>query len=220
MNVLALEISTQQATLTEQKQNDVKAVVLELLEASCTECTSENVDRQSFSCFDESPSYVTYRARLEGTWEADSDSLISLIEEWVKGGEASVIVTGILMNVDSTCSVTISSLSEPECSKPIPSSVVTSTTSSPFPSQPPLSDTNTPVIIGGVVVAIVIVVTTVAITIAIIALVLKSRPQSIKKTSNEATAISMTTNTAYEMMKRGQEGMGGAPIVAPSDRDS
>ena len=41
LSVLALEISTQQETLTEQKLEDVKTVVLELLEASCTGCTSE-----------------------------------------------------------------------------------------------------------------------------------------------------------------------------------
>ena len=68
------------------------------------------------SCFEESPSFVTYRTRLEGTSETDSNSLISLIEEWVRGGGTSVIVTGILMTVDPHCSVAISSLSEPECS--------------------------------------------------------------------------------------------------------
>ena len=99
-------------------------MVLELLEASCTECTSENIERQSFSCYEESPTFVTYRARLEGTSETESDSLISLIEDWVRGGGASVIVTGILMTVDSHCSVAISSFSEPECSKPTPTSVV------------------------------------------------------------------------------------------------
>ena len=178
LSVLALEISTQQATLTEKKLEDVKAVVLELLEALCIECTSENIDRQSFSCFEESPSFVTYRARLEGTWETDSDSLISLIENWLRGGEASVIVTGILMNVDSTCSVAISSLSEPECFKPTPSSVVTPTTSS-FLSQPPLSVTNTctcsdntPSIVAGVVVAVVAIMVT-AVTVISLTLVWK-----------------------------------------------
>ena len=78
------------------------------------------MDEQSFSCFEESPSFLTYRARLEGTSETDSGSLVSLIEVWVRGGGASVIVTGVLMTVDSQCSVAISSLSEPECSKPSP----------------------------------------------------------------------------------------------------
>ncbi|CAI8054372.1 hypothetical protein GBAR_LOCUS29676 [Geodia barretti] len=113
------------ATLTEQKLDDVRAAVLEQLEASCAECASENINRQSFSCFEESPSFLTYRARLEGTSATDSGSLISLIEAWVRGGGASVIVTGVLMIVDSRCSVAISSPGEPECSRP--------TTTSPTP---------------------------------------------------------------------------------------
>ena len=65
-------------------------------------------------------------------------------------GGASIIVTGVLMTVDSECSVAISSLNEGECS----------------PTQPPTTDTST-AIIGGVVAVIVIVL--VAITITIIA---------------------------------------------------
>ena len=81
------------------------------------ECAPEIIDNQFFVCYPESPSYVTYRARLEGTSERGSDSLISLIEDWMSGGPG-VIVTGVLMTVDSHCSVAISSLSERECLPP------------------------------------------------------------------------------------------------------
>ena len=89
---------------------------MEKLSASCFECTitDDIIDKQSFSCYTESPSFLAYRARLEGTSDTDSGSLISLIEEWVRGG-ASVILTGVLMKVDPDCSVAISSLSEEEC---------------------------------------------------------------------------------------------------------
>ena len=98
------------------KLQHITAAVVEVLQASCGECVSEMViDNQFFVCYPESPSHVTYRARLEGTSEKESGSLISLIEEWVRGG-ASVIVTGVLMTVDPGCSVAISSLSEGECS--------------------------------------------------------------------------------------------------------
>ena len=95
-------------------------MIIQILKAGCAECSSDTLDEQSFSCFEESPSFLTYRARLEGTSETDSGSLISLIEAWVRGGGASVIVTGVLMTVDSQCSVTISFPSDPECSKPSP----------------------------------------------------------------------------------------------------
>ena len=81
------------------------------------------IDNQFFVCYPESPSHVTYRARLEGTSERESGSLISLIEEWVRGGKASVIVTGILITADPHCSVAISSPTEEECSLTVSSSV-------------------------------------------------------------------------------------------------
>ena len=123
-----------QVSSTEMKLEDISNAVLEELAASCAECgiTSDIIDKQSFACFRESPKYVTYRARLSGTSETDSGSLISLIEEWVSGGRASIIVTGVLMTVDSECSVAISSLSEGECS-PI---VIQTPTSSIYTIQP------------------------------------------------------------------------------------
>ena len=189
------------------------------MNTSCPECDigDDIIDMQSFSCSEEFPSFVTYRARLEGIVERDSDSLISLIEDWVRGGGASVIVTGILMTVDPHCSVAISSLSEPECSPAPPVTPLASPSPTPHDSRIVVSSAescvcsdNTPAIIGGVV-AIVIVMTTAGTIIGIIALVLKSRPQSIKKTSTEHTAISTTTNAAYEMMKIGTRGDGGCP---------
>ena len=154
-------------TSTDQKLEDITSAVLEELTGSCAECgiTSGIIDRQSFACYPESPMYVTYRARLEGTSETDSGSLISLIEDWVSGG-TSIIVTGVLMTVDSECSVAISSLSERECS----SSTTTSSSQS--------SSDNTAAIIGGVV-AVVIVLIIAVVIIAIVTLVLKHRRGSL-----------------------------------------
>ena len=106
-----------QVTLTEEKLEDVKSALLEQLKLSCAECSSDTIDMQSFSCYEESPAHITYRARLEGTSERDSDTLISVIEEWVRG-EDSIIVAGVRMPVDALCSVVISSLNEPECLPP------------------------------------------------------------------------------------------------------
>ena len=94
---------------------------MEKLSALCPDCgvTEADIDKQSFSCYPESPSYVTYRARLEGTYETESGHLISLIEQWIGDG-AGVIVNEVLMKVDPKCSVVISGLSEEECI-PIPS---------------------------------------------------------------------------------------------------
>ena len=157
---------------TDQKLEDITSALLEELTGSCAECgiTSDIIDRQSFTCYPESPTHVTYRARLEGTSETDSGSLISLIEDWVSGG-AGIIVTGVLMTVDSECSVAISSLTEGECS----SSTTTSNSQS--------SSDNTAAIIGGVVAVLLIIAITV-IAVVTVALILKHcrGNLSVKKT--------------------------------------
>ena len=148
-----------QVSSTNEKLEHITNAVLEELTASCAECgiTDDIIDKQSFACFPESPTYVTYRARLEGTSETDSGSLISLIEEWVSGG-TSIIVTGVLMTVDSECPVAISSLSEGECS-----TTTDSTT----------TNTTLPTIIGGVVASLFII--ALSVVIIVVSLVIKSR---------------------------------------------
>ena len=151
------------------------------LTESCTDCgiTSDIIDRLSFACYPESPTYVTYRARLEGTSETDSGSLISLIEYWVRGG-ASIIVTGVLMTVDSDCSVAIESLSEGECFEVPPITDPTTTSSMATNAD---SSTNTGIIIGAIVSFVVIVLIIAVMIVIIVALVLKNRrgDLSIKK---------------------------------------
>ena len=169
-------------THTQSSERDVKLeniadAVLEQLTSSCPQCGHVNIDRRSFACYPESPTRVTYRARLEGTSETDSGSLISLIEKWVRGG-ASIIVTGVLMTVDSECSVPISSLSEGECQPPITDPTVvptdsttdpTADTSSTDSTDKSSSDNNT-AIIGGVVAIVIVLI--IAITVAITCIVM------------------------------------------------
>ena len=156
--------SSLQASQTEQKLDDIRSAIVEQLEPLCPECSSDAIDRQSFSCYEESPSHVTYRARLEGTSERGSDSLISLIEDWVRGAPG-VIVTGVLMTVDPHCSVAISFLSEPECSP------------ATQPSECSCATNNTPSIVAGVVVVIVVIAT--VISVIFIVFILRSHRRCI-----------------------------------------
>ena len=173
---------------------DITSAVLEELTASRAECgiSSDTIDRQSFSCFPESPTHVTFRARLGGSSETDSVSLISLLESWVSG-RATIIVTGVLMTVDAECSVAISSLSEGECSMTTtqPPNMDTTTSSmttsdgSTTAATSQSSTDNTAAVIGGVVVAVVfiIAISVLILIFGIVALVLKSRRRefSIRK---------------------------------------
>ena len=90
--------------------------VVKQLIALCARCgvTTDNIDKEAFRCFSESPTHVTYRARLGGTLETNSSELIPLLEKWVRG-QPCVTVNRVIMTVDPKCSVVISSLSEEEC---------------------------------------------------------------------------------------------------------
>ena len=148
--------------MTNWKIKDITDAIIHQLNASCSECgiTNDIIDEQSFSpCFPESPTYVTYRARLEGNSETDGGSLISLIEEWVSSDGASINVTGVLMTVDSECSMAISSLSEEVC---VPTTNTTKTS----------DDSTIVAIIGGAVAAVVL--TFVTVIVIAVALILKS----------------------------------------------
>ena len=119
----------------------ITSAVLHQLTVSCTECgvTRAFIDTPSFACFPESPTSVTYRARLLGT-----DSLISLIEEWVSGG-AGIIMTGVLVTVDSECPVAISSLGAGECQQPPTTEPTTKpTTPTTEPTTKPTTPTTEP----------------------------------------------------------------------------
>ena len=81
----------------------ITTAVLQQLISSCTDC-NDIIDMQSLDCGSES--VIIYRARLEGTSQRDSNSFINLIEDWVTSGP-SLIVTELLMTVDSRCTVVI-----------------------------------------------------------------------------------------------------------------
>ena len=217
------------------KLEDITREVVEKVVTLCPECgfTVTSIDKQSFLCYPDSPSFVTYRARLEGTSLKDSEKFISLIEQWVMGG-ASVIVTGVLMKVDSKCSVKISDLSEDEClMKPaIAQSVSPSPTTPIMPKEQDSSSLTTILTVIGIIVIVAIIAITATI---IVVLVLRScqaqfnlknsakkcvsyhMPANInfisfahRSGSMEAKggAIQTTSNEAYEKMKQGRGGEG------------
>ena len=141
---------------------------MEILAGSCSDCsiTNDIIDKQSFSCYPESPSYLTYRARLEGTSERDSSSLVSLIETWVGGG-ATVIVTGVLLQIDSECPVAISSLSDKKCVNTLPPRRPSPTLNMPA-SYGSDGTPNTSVIVIVVVVAVIAIAIVIALIIGVL----------------------------------------------------
>ena len=162
---------------------------MEKLNALCPDCgvSEADIDKQSFSCYPESPSYVTYRARLEGTYETESGRLISLIEQWVGDG-AGVIVNEVLMKVDPKCSVVISGLSEEECI-PIPSPSMEVNNEPAVSGQDDKTQSSTLTTTIGVIVVVVVLIIAIATTIIIVIiaiLVLRNRrtDYALKNTSS------------------------------------
>ena len=95
---------------------------------------------------------MTYRARLSGTAEITSHTLLSYIEDWVSGGP-SILVQGALLIIDHECPVSITAVDDGECIPDI-------TTESP--------NFTRPVIIGGTVVAVVLIISTTLVIVVVL----------------------------------------------------
>ena len=64
-----------------------------------------------FQCFVESPTAVTFRAKIAS---ANSEQLISYIEEWV-ATQPSIVVLSSRLSIDGNCAVEIDNFKAPEC---------------------------------------------------------------------------------------------------------
>lgn len=93
-------------------------------------------------CFPSSPQAVTFRAILHGTATASSSEIVSHIKQWITNG-VTIPVQSVLINVDSSCTVNISSFDDRECQL------------MSFSTQP--RNDNTSAIIGGIASALLLV---------------------------------------------------------------
>ena len=169
-----------QVDRTDLKLADITKETEKQLSHSC-QCsqTSTVISEESFACFDESPTHVTFRARLNGVQEVTTAFFLSSLKAWTSLGPA-INVRGILMLVDDQCPLAISSFSEEECSNPKPPTVsvlqpITSPTATDVTmstESDTLQSDNTAAIVGGVVTVVVVLI--VAVTVfGIIAVVIQ-----------------------------------------------
>ena len=78
---------------------------------SCTNCV---IDEEYFDCDPDHPTYLFYIARLEGTSEIDSNSLVSLIEEWVITQPNITLYVDCLVLPEVLCVMPATSSTDPE----------------------------------------------------------------------------------------------------------
>ena len=80
--------------------------------------SKNNVDEESFAaCNDQFSEYVTFRARLSGTSDNDSELLIFLLTKWVSTSPT-IFVSGLQMNIannELNCTTLLSGHDDPDC---------------------------------------------------------------------------------------------------------
>ena len=151
---------------TSQKLGDVTAAVLENMQDLC-QCgfVRDRITSEAFRCFPASLQAVTYRAILHGTANITSSELISMAEQWTAKG-VGIIIQQILLEVDGSCTVALSSIVEEECRK------------RPQNADSFKSSSNTAGIIGGTVTTAVILISFAIVVVIIILSVCKHRAQT------------------------------------------
>ena len=82
-----------------------------------------NVMSSTFRCFGESEDAVTYRAEITGTLLAPPGHINLFIEEWLSQG-ALILFDIILVPLDGSCQVVVTSLADPECNTPTSAAIV------------------------------------------------------------------------------------------------
>ena len=74
----------------------------------------ENITNSVFRCFPSSPQAVTFRALLHGGAKVSSSELALHIKQWIIH-DVTIPVQNVLINIDSSCQVVISSFDDREC---------------------------------------------------------------------------------------------------------
>ena len=175
-------LSLQTSALSE-KATDVVSSIVSNVEQRCR-CgfTSSQIRQGGFQCFSDSEDAVTYRAELYENGRATVSELVRSIEDWItEDGGVGILIQSLLVRVDGSCVVMLSSIVEAEC-QPQPVHVSTTTRTEVSPNEPVASGgPDTGAIVGGIVAIVVVLILAITIsTITVTALVLRSRRDALK----------------------------------------
>ena len=196
----------QQTARTGERLEDITHEVLDELSITCSDCGDVTINEQSFSCFRESPTHVTYRARIEGNSKTNSSHLVSLLEKWVRSGGARIIVTQILLTVDPHCSVAIPSLTyDMECEQMmivmstshVEMEPATTMTITPDVESQPSNNTR---IIGGfmaIIIILILIITVVVVAIVIVRHRQKKKSSSVWKPEEYVRQLTLSRGVKY-----------------------
>jgi len=146
-----------------EKRDRVIAAVVDAAEQLC-QCgfTAGHIDSTAsgFQCSSNQNHQVVFRSKLYGTATINASEIITHINWWISG-DVSIVVLGLILEIDPTCPVLISSFSDPECQ------LATS------PPSGTSATTPTEAIAAGVVVGIVII--AIAVVVVVIVVIIRRR---------------------------------------------
>ena len=100
----------------------------------CPGChlTRSNIRDDEFSCRGGLTDRIVYRAMIIGTTVYSPRDLLSLIQSWVRSGNASIHILSTRLYIDQDCDTSLDTLGDSDCSLPttIPTTRLSSTTTS------------------------------------------------------------------------------------------
>ena len=159
-----------QANDVRQKLNAINISLVNNVEERC-QCgfSLSNIVSPKLRCFEESEDAVTYRAEVTGTPLAPSSQIASFVEEWL-AGSALISFDFVIIPVDGSCQVVVSSIADPECNTP--TTATTGLTTEATSSSPVEQSGTLAAIVGGVLGGVIItLVVVLSIVVVIIVLV-------------------------------------------------
>ncbi len=99
-----------------EKLNTLSEEISTRVEERCQcEFSMLNIIGPKFRCFAESEDAVTYRAQISGTVTASAEDIATDVSDWLSEGPL-ITFDFILIAVDTSCQVVVSSFADPECS--------------------------------------------------------------------------------------------------------
>jgi len=175
MVMLPTKTYSLQEDRADEKRDRLITAVVDATEQLC-HCVFTEGDIDStvsgFKCSSFQNSLVLFRSKLYGTASRTASEVITHINQWISG-DVSIIVLGLILEIDPTCPVLISSFSDPECQLATsPPSGTGATTSTEVPSGTNTT-TSTEAIAAGVVVGIVII--AIVVVVFVIAVIITRR---------------------------------------------
>ena len=97
--------------------NSVVSAVVAAIEERChCEFTARHIDSavSGFRCSSSQRNQVVFRSKLHGTKDTNASTLTTYISQWTSS-DTSISVLNLILDIDPTCPVRISSLRDPEC---------------------------------------------------------------------------------------------------------